>query len=183
MKTTKWIKGTRAQINDETKIEYICPMILMKRVPMIPAIVGVEARKPLIWGSEISPMYIGKTVYRAPSVAPITKRIAEIMNIDREKAMPMKPRKTIGVIKRVEFLRPIKSPRIAARRAPKGEPSNGIIAHQEPSSLVVGTVEVSLSNCGKYGDVHPKLIPELMIENTPREKCLMLIRLKKRKTE
>lgn len=85
-----------------------------------------------------------------------------------EKAIPIKHKDTHGAISKVVFFRPILSTSIAAMIAPGGAPKSGATAHQEPSSFVVGMVELGESSFGRNGDVHPKLIPELNMENAPK---------------
>lgn len=143
------------------------PIMLINNVPVIPAMAKVEVKNPRIFGSEISPIYIGKAVYNAPSAAPITKRMLVIVQMLLANAIPTNERHTTGATASVVHFLPILSANIAAIMAPGGAPSKGATAHQDPSSLVVGISDVFDLSFGKYGDVQPKFIPELTTENAP----------------
>lgn len=82
-------------------------------------------------------------------------------------AIPMKHNPTIGAIRSVVYFLPILSARKAAIAAPNGAPRRGATAHHDPWSVVVGIVELFDRSFGRYGEVHPRFMPELMIEIAP----------------
>lgn len=162
----KWKIGIAKHINEDTFIEVKGPIILINKVPTIPATDIVEVNNPRISGSEISDRYIGNTVYKPPSTEPIMNRAKANNQMFFAKAIRRKHRAIIGAMPKIVYFLPMKSLRYAAMNAPGGAPISGITAHHAPSDGVVG-ISVEFSKTGRYGDVHPRFTPEVITANVP----------------
>lgn len=142
----------------------------MNKIPIIWAIEMLEVNRPLIDGSDISPKYIGRAVYKTPSYAPIMNLVKQMKKVVLENARRTKSILAGSAIHNVVVFLPILSTMNAARIDPTGAPTKGITAHHVPSSLVMnisGLVPFKIA--GKYGEVHPKFIPEVKMAREPRK--------------
>lgn len=160
----KCAAGIAAITRLDEKILINGPMILINRTPNINRRHTVDDRNPLISASTISPMYIGSIVNMAPSVIPIINLKAESNQMFFAKAIPKNPKNVRGASNNIEFFLPIRSAILAANTAPIKHPINMDVAHHVPWDGVVGIVEEFDKRYGRYGDDHPELTPNDIVD-------------------
>lgn len=156
--------GIAAITRLDEKILINGPMMLINRTPNINKMQIVDDKNPLISASTISPIYIGSIVNMAPSVIPIINLKAESCQIFFANAKPVNPKKVSGASTNIEFFLPSRSAILAANTAPIKHPINIDVAHHVPWDAVVGIVEEFDKRYGRYGDDHPELTPNDIVD-------------------
>lgn len=161
MKCTAGIKDTTRL---EVKIFMNGPITLINKTPLIKRKHKVEDKNPRISASTISPIYIGSTVYMAPSVTPIISLRTVRCQMLSTTAIPTNPRKVAGARSNMDLFLPILSAIFAASTAPIKQPINAEVAHQLASNVVVGMVVEFDKRYGRYGEHQPAFTPNAIVD-------------------
>lgn len=161
MKCNAGIKDTRRL---DVKISRNGPITLINKIPVVKRMHKVEDKNPRMSASTISPMYIGSTVYMAPSVTPIISLRAVRCQMLSATAIPTKPRKVAGARSNMDLFLPSLSAIFAASTAPIKQPINAEVAHQLASYVVVGMVVEFDKRYGRYGEHQPAFTPNAIVD-------------------